>query len=233
MENKGEMERVRKALKAGKTVYGSRGDPDQHESFKEILEICQQTGITPNFTTSGFGLMREISKLCGKYCGAVAVSWYRSEYTQNAIDMLLKEGVKINIHYILSKNSIEEASDNAIGLDYNSDGLYMDSNGKIASGHKFYRESKISFASKYHMFIVGLERAVHTILLGHERLWFLVIELHLSWRKKNCEIVTFSLVSRGIYGYPKDQALRVAVDTISEFLKLRENLKNTLNEEMN
>lgn len=36
-------------------------------------------------------------------------------------------------------------SDNAIGFDYKSDGLYMDSNGKI------------SFASKYHMFIVGLE----------------------------------------------------------------------------
>ena len=27
-------------------------------------------------------------------------------------------------------------------LDYKSDGLYMDSNGKIASGHKFYRESQ-------------------------------------------------------------------------------------------
>lgn len=32
-------------------------------------------------------------------------------------------------------------SDNAIGLDYKSDGLYMDSNGKIGSNHKYYRES--------------------------------------------------------------------------------------------
>lgn len=90
-------------------ALGGRGDPDQHESFKEILEICQQTGITPNFTTSGLGLTREISKLCSKYCGAVAVSWYRSEYTQNAINLLLKEGVKTNIHYVLSRNSIKEA----------------------------------------------------------------------------------------------------------------------------
>lgn len=30
---------------------------------------------------------------------------------------------------------------NAIGLDYKSDGLYMDSNGNIGSNHKYYRES--------------------------------------------------------------------------------------------
>lgn len=90
-------------------ALGGRGDPDQHENFPEILQICRENQIVPNFTTSGYGLTSEHAALCKQYCGAVAVSWYRSSYTLNAIQMLVDSGVKTNIHYVLGRNSIDEA----------------------------------------------------------------------------------------------------------------------------
>ena len=90
-------------------ALGGRGDPDQHEHFEDLLKISRENMQVPNFTTSGYGMPPEIAHLCKQYCGAVAVSWYRSEYTLNAIRMLLDAGVKTNIHYVLGKNSIDEA----------------------------------------------------------------------------------------------------------------------------
>jgi len=90
-------------------ALGGRGDPDQHEHFEAILSACRENELVPNFTTSGYGLTHELARLCKDYCGAVAVSWYRNDYTHRAIEMLLKAGVKTNIHYVLGNNSIDEA----------------------------------------------------------------------------------------------------------------------------
>lgn len=99
-------------------ALGGRGDPDQHEHFEELLQISRQNNLVPNFTTSGYGMTPELAALCKQYCGAVAVSWYRSEYTLRAIQMLLEAGVKTNIHYVLGNNSIDEALDRLRNNDF-------------------------------------------------------------------------------------------------------------------
>ena len=95
--------------KTFQVALGGRGDPDQHENFADIIAYCAEKNVVPNFTTSGFGLTREKAALCKEYCGAVAVSWYRHKHTFDAIENLLAAGVKTNIHYVLGRNSIEEA----------------------------------------------------------------------------------------------------------------------------
>lgn len=92
-------------------ALGGRGDPDMHEDFAEILKLCRQNGIVPNLTTSGLCLTEEKVFSIKKYCGAAAVSWYRSEHTFRAVGMLVNAGVKTNIHYVLGNQSIDEAFD--------------------------------------------------------------------------------------------------------------------------
>lgn len=105
----------------GKTfqfALGGRGDPDQHEHFEDILKLCHDNHIVVNFTSSGFGFNEKIVKLCKKHCGAVAISWYRNTYTNHAIELLLENHIKTNIHYVLSQATIQEAIDRLKNNDF-------------------------------------------------------------------------------------------------------------------
>ncbi|MGN0483882.1 MAG: SPASM domain-containing protein [Lachnospiraceae bacterium] len=103
-------------LKQGKgklfqVALGGAGDVDTHENFEEIVKLCREYDIVPNFTTSGILLTKEKAEICKKYCGAVAVSEHFADYTNRALDLLMKAGVKTNIHYVLSNKSIDTAID--------------------------------------------------------------------------------------------------------------------------
>ena len=99
-------------------ALGGRGDPNQHKDFERILQICRENDLVPNYTTSGFGMTDEQVRLTREYCGAVAVSWYRSKYTEEAIKKFIGAGCKVNIHYVLSKNSIAEAVERLSGKSF-------------------------------------------------------------------------------------------------------------------
>lgn len=92
-------------------ALGGRGDPNKHPQFERILAIARDHGIVPNYTTSGIELTDEEVALTKKYCGAVAVSWQRGPHTIAAIKKFLDAGIKTNIHYVLSTQTIKEAID--------------------------------------------------------------------------------------------------------------------------
>ena len=60
----------------------------------------------PNYTTNGEHLTDEIIDATKKYCGAAAVSW--SENALSAIRRFVAKGVRTNIHFVVSKDSINE-----------------------------------------------------------------------------------------------------------------------------
>lgn len=97
----------------GKTfqvALGGAGDPDTHEHFEELLKICAENNIVPNFTTSGICLTQASVELAKRYCGVVAVSEHNTDYTERAIRLLVGNGIKTNVHYVLNRDTIDQAT---------------------------------------------------------------------------------------------------------------------------
>ncbi len=98
-------------------ALGGRGDPNLHEDFEEIMKYSRENNIVPNFTTSGIGLTQKQVEIAKEYAGAVAVSDYGKPFTYKAIDMLIKAGIKTNIHMIFSRQSANKSIDLIKGED--------------------------------------------------------------------------------------------------------------------
>lgn len=91
-------------------ALGGSGNPDEYPFFEELLKYTRDNDIIPNYTTSGHTLTKEKAELTKKYCGAAAVSWaHPGSYRDKAIQLFLDAGVTTNIHYVLGKDTIDEA----------------------------------------------------------------------------------------------------------------------------
>ena len=85
------------------------GEPLEHPDFMEILKITRKHGIVPNFTTNGMHITSDIAKQIKPLVGAVAISFPNIKSIKSSkANVLIDEGVKTNIHFILDRKSIKQ-----------------------------------------------------------------------------------------------------------------------------
>lgn len=86
------------------------GNPNQHPDFVNILKFTKASGIIPTYTTNGYGLTDEILKATKANCGAIAISAYKPyNKLSEIIDKVVEFGIKTNIHFMVSSDSINTA----------------------------------------------------------------------------------------------------------------------------
>ncbi|MEK3738806.1 radical SAM protein [Paenibacillus sp. FSL F4-0122] len=86
------------------------GNPNQHPQFIQILQKTREHNIVPSYTTNGQGMTDEIYEATKKFCGAMAVSWYKPYVDAlNVIKRAGEYGIKVNIHFMLNKRSLLQA----------------------------------------------------------------------------------------------------------------------------
>jgi len=88
------------------------GNPNQHPEFIRFIKTTREYGIIPSFTTNGDGLTKEILQATREYCGAIAVSAYKPyNKMDDIIGAISHYGIKINVHFIVSLETIKIAID--------------------------------------------------------------------------------------------------------------------------
>jgi MoaA/NifB/PqqE/SkfB family radical SAM enzyme len=85
------------------------GEPTMHPDFISILDKFYKLGITPNYTTNGIELNKDIIKATKKYCGGVAISCHNhlKKYWEKSVNELINNNINLNFHIVIyDKNSI-------------------------------------------------------------------------------------------------------------------------------
>jgi len=92
------------------------GEPTSHPKFPELLKVCYDMDIVPNYTTNGMWIsdsklkQKRILEATIKYCGGVAVSTHEhlEKYWTEAINIYLENNIFTNLHIIIGdKKSID------------------------------------------------------------------------------------------------------------------------------
>jgi organic radical activating enzyme len=84
-------------------AIGGAGEPTLHPGLEEFCRKVRALGITPNYTTNGMHMTKELACWTKEVCGGVAVSCHRhlAEHYHKALQLLLDAGVPTSIHVIL------------------------------------------------------------------------------------------------------------------------------------
>ncbi len=86
------------------------GEPLEHPDFKEIIQKTRDKGVIANFTTNGEYLDQKMIRFLENKIGALAISAGEiQELETRKIKLLAEAGIKTNLHFILDKESIDEA----------------------------------------------------------------------------------------------------------------------------
>ena len=86
------------------------GEPLEHPGFLEMVEETAKRGIVLNFTTNGLLLTPAVFAAIKGKVGAMAISAANIGELKRVIPLLKDcKGVRVNIHFILSNESVQEA----------------------------------------------------------------------------------------------------------------------------
>jgi len=86
------------------------GEPLEHPNFVELINLTREFNVIPNFTTNGIHLSEPIIKQIKGKVGAVAISINDLKDLEGSnINLLIEEGIRTNIHYVLNQSNINQA----------------------------------------------------------------------------------------------------------------------------
>ncbi len=96
------------------------GEPLEHPNFLDFIEVSNNFGIVTNFTSNGIHLNHSIINAIKGKIGAIAISVYSVEELKNCnFKMLVENGIKTNIHFLLSRKSANQATQLLKGIHNN------------------------------------------------------------------------------------------------------------------